>query len=172
MVFRKILIPSSPYFSSQTTWNGILDSRSGLIPIGRWFIIRLSDEFPGVEPLVATKAVTATYKMMMGNYKCGNAREIYHTFSDFSRSASRWNEKIKSWTILGSTDKTLVTEQFTAEPHLLLRNDIEDGVSRLVDRTTKELWFCGNPSPEERKHLQEKRERQLLKLVRARKQGS
>ena len=105
-------------------------------------------------------------------YTLLNVREIYHTFSDFSRSASRWNEKIKSWTILGSTDKTLVTEQFTAEPHLLLRNDIEDGVSRLVDRTTKELWFCGNPSPEERKHLQEKRERQLLKLVRARKQGS
>jgi hypothetical protein len=108
-------------------------------------------------------------------YTLLSAQNIYHTFSDFSRSTARWNENIKSWTILGSTNETTTTEEGKAGPRLLLRNDIEilpnesQGVSRLVDRTSRELWFCGNPSPEETKHVQEKKDRQLLDLVRARK---
>ena len=108
-------------------------------------------------------------------YTLLNAQKIYHTHSDFSRSAARWNERIQSWTILGSTEETAGTNGGGAGPRLLLRNDIEPvtneskGVSRLVDRTTEELWFCGNPSPGEKQFVQEKKDRQLLDLIRARK---
>ncbi len=109
-------------------------------------------------------------------YTLLNAQKIYHTFSDFSLSVSRWNENIQSWTILGSTDQRSDTEDGKAEFRILLRNDIQNltnkshtGISRLVDRKTNELWFCGSPSPEEQKHIQEKNDRQLLDLLKARK---
>jgi hypothetical protein len=115
-------------------------------------------------------------------YTLLNAQKIYHTLSDFSRSTARWNEKIKIWTILGSTNETATatttttTEEGKTGPRLLLRNDTEvlpnesQGVPRLVDRSSTERWFCGNPSPEETKHLQEMRDQQILALLRARKQ--
>ena len=113
-------------------------------------------------------------------YTLLNAQNIYHTLSDFSRSTARWNEKIKIWTIMGSTNKTetaiMTTDKGKSGPRLLLSNDNEvlpnesQGASRLVDRSSRELWFCGNPSPEETKNVQEKKDRQILYLLRARKQ--
>jgi hypothetical protein len=97
-------------------------------------------------------------------YTLLSARKIYHTASDFSRSASRWNEKIESWTIRGSNEDGLVLKKDG-------EGSLHGGVPKLVDRATNELWFCGKstPSAEEQMHVQEKRERQLLDLVRARK---
>lgn len=108
-------------------------------------------------------------------YTLLNAQKIYHTHSDFSRSAARWNEKIQSWTILGSTDESRESDEGEVAPRLLLRNDVEPvpnerkSTYRLVDRTIEDLWFCGNPSPDERRTIQEKRDRQLLHLIMSRK---
>lgn len=111
-------------------------------------------------------------------YTLLNGQNIYHTLSDFSRSAARWNEKIKSWTILGSTDESTATESGNTTPRLLLRSDTEvlsnesKRISRLVDRTKEELWFCGDLSPEESGYIQKKKDKQLLDLIQARKRRS
>ena len=114
-------------------------------------------------------------------YTLLNAKKIYHTFSDFSLSAARWNENIQSWTILGASDDKATTEENkNTDSRLLLRKDFDvpnnvsplssHGVPRLVDRITKELWFCGKPSPEEARHVQEKEKRQLMERLRRWKQ--
>ncbi|VEU34288.1 unnamed protein product [Pseudo-nitzschia multistriata] len=113
------------------------------------------------------------------------ADRIYHTHSDFSRSAARWNERTKSWTIRGTTSAAGGTEegQERAESHRLwLQPDLEEkgsgetrgrknGTPRLVDRTGDGLWFCGGAataSLREQLHRKEKHDRQLLDLVRRR----
>ena len=119
-------------------------------------------------------------------YTLLNAQTIFHTHSDFSRSAARWNENIQSWTILGSmTVKQSTTKSTTAaaaaaavttEPVVLLRKDKKSngthlGVPKLVDRGSKDLWFCGSvPTKAESVFLQEKRNRQLMDLIKTRKQ--
>ena len=87
-------------------------------------------------------------------YTLLNARETYHTLSDFSRSASRCNEKIKSWTILGPTDEISVKEEGTVGIRILLRNDNEilphgsQAVSRgwlILQRMSSDSVVNGHP---------------------------
>jgi hypothetical protein len=72
-------------------------------------------------------------------------RAVYHTPSDFSASAVRWNHgRRKSWTILGSTTTTMSGEE--SSPRLLVEEDFVDDKSSLpkalVDRVGDELQFC------------------------------
>lgn len=104
-------------------------------------------------------------------YTLLNANRVYHTHSDFSRSASRWNEGIESFTIQGSSTDARDLGS-SSLPHLVLQNDNgEAEMKRLVDRKSEELWFCGGSttSNEERQHIKEKQHQQLLSMIRRRK---
>jgi hypothetical protein len=117
-------------------------------------------------------------QMWVDWYTLLNAKRIYHTMSDFSRSASRWNEKIQSFTIVGSTTTTDVTSSMTGQnnntkvtenPKLILRNDLQgfnkSYTPRLVNRKREDLRFC---DPEtEKKYLIEKKNKELLVLMKA-----
>jgi hypothetical protein len=111
-------------------------------------------------------------------YTLLNAKRIYHTMSDFSRSASRWNEKIQSFTIVGSATTTAITNMtgknnintiITENSKLILRNDLqgfnESYAPRLVNRKKEDLRFC---DPEtEKKYLMEKKNKEFLDLMKA-----
>ena len=112
-------------------------------------------------------------------YTLLNAKRIYHTMSDFSRSASRWNEKIQSFTIVGSTTTTTAITNMTGQnknntiltenPKLILRSDLqgfnESYTPRLVNRKKEDLRFC-DPGAKT-KYLIEKKNKELLDLRKA-----
>ncbi|OEU22152.1 hypothetical protein FRACYDRAFT_232305 [Fragilariopsis cylindrus CCMP1102] len=112
-------------------------------------------------------------------YTLLNAKRIYHTMSDFSRSASRWNEKMQSFTIVGSTTTTTAITNMTGQnknntiitenPKLILRIDLqgfnESYTPRLVNRKKEDLRFC-DPGAKT-KYLVEKKNKELLDLRKA-----
>jgi hypothetical protein len=65
-------------------------------------------------------------------------QEMYHTHSDFSLSAARWNRQFASWTILGSNGSTVVLQRDFEQEVMS-----EDVVPSLAERTSQELKFCG-----------------------------
>jgi hypothetical protein len=104
-------------------------------------------------------------------YTLLNAKYIYHTHSDFSLSAARWNEEIESWTIKGTTTDALTVG--SNESKLLLIRDFDDPeekkMPRLVDRVAEELKYC-DPSntAHKTKADQERMMQQLAALMKAR----
>jgi hypothetical protein len=79
-------------------------------------------------------------------YTLLNAQRIYHTASDFSLSAARWNRRIESWTIRGRS----VDDGSLPSAKLLLQSDFEeeneDYMLQLVQRNSTQLQYCnGEP---------------------------
>jgi len=122
-------------------------------------------------------------KMLGDWYALLTSETLYHTHSDFSRSASRWNQRIQSWTLRGVETTDTIHELVAtsdSDPgrvlHLGLRaaksitaaDSNQIWVPRLVNRTADTLWFCGNSSQVEAAFVREKRDQQLLDLIRAR----
>jgi hypothetical protein len=119
-------------------------------------------------PTREEKEKVASLQMWSDWYTLLNAQRIYHTHSDFSLSAARWNQNIVSWTIRGveavsaaTRNGTVTTMQAdnvdsaTAEGgggggdtrnyRLVLGRDFDDiidPVRRLVDRTETDLLHC------------------------------
>lgn len=92
-------------------------------------------------------------------YTLVRAQQIYHTHSDFSLSAARWNRHgiTASWTIQGSTSRSSTKNNNTipnataTSLHLLLQRDFEaennnkdeEGiVPPLVERSASQLKYC------------------------------
>jgi hypothetical protein len=144
-------------------------------------------QHPPVSSAVATTPAATTknawereevLQMWADWYTLLNARRIYHTQSDFSVSAARWNQRIDSWTIRGTSaaiaaDRSTTLEAATAvrasssvsghtdaadekiHRHLVLTRDFEEEddseppVGPLVDRAKKDLRYC---DPSKRDH--------------------
>jgi hypothetical protein len=79
-------------------------------------------------------------------YTLLNAKLIYHTHSDFSVSAARWNQRIRSWTILDSELKSSVDENgFVAGDNTLPSLNLEPDFLEQETATVPPLFQRSDP---------------------------
>lgn len=113
-------------------------------------------------------------------YTLARAKNIYHTHSDFSKSAARWNRNIMSWTVRGTRNATAAINNNDVTPHpqpfslLDLERDFEEehDVPPLAGRTPGQLKYCNLTDNAIPKDYKESRMMNMLAMAKRRREAN